>query len=693
MTSIEHQRRLNPNLKDVVKKEILKLLDAAVIYPISHSKWVSPVHVVPKAGGITVFKNDKDELIPTRTITDHRMCIDYRKLNSASRKDHFPLPFIDQMLERLANHPFYCFLDGYSGFFQIPIHPNDQEKTIFSCPYGTFAYRRMLFGLCNAPATFQQAPPKRARAPRSTRLGALVLEKGTKGDAEEGAPPKRAKAPRNSGVGALVIEKTSNKENEGEEDEISSNDEQADPKSRYDRRDRSKTPTEDELLDFLRNGIAWVPTRFVHKMILQELYLDDDVEEMLKHMKVGSLYSAAYPTHKEVSCQFLATLEATFHTSKHTQQGWGEIKFKIEGEVYSMSFKEISEVLDLEDQKNPSLPTLKTAPKEKTIAESMWTLLTGQGKGGQKKEKNGAIRHPTMRYLHRLLNHTLFQRKEVGNVSGDELRFLHQTARHFVSSPQLPSVPDDFYSEFGPQIDIGGWITPLIAYQGIDLGEDGISPTFLDGAYLRKAQFLSGRFKGRCVYSYSRGGKKAELLLPSPQLTSLSTTRDISFDISEEHLLRSHGPLCPVNIPKGDKDASKQNAYEEAHDHIKILQRWNKAQDRTIFKLTNNCKELKRTVKRQAEISARLLKKVADVLARGAVAGCKAEDFDLDALNAPPPQPLIDSSAPQSSKQALRRWRNPYIAPSESGNKSPSLSTTADEDDSEGGASASSHAP
>ncbi|CAA7021430.1 unnamed protein product [Microthlaspi erraticum] len=154
--SIEHQRRLNPNLKEVVKKEILKLLDAGVIYPISDSTWVSPVHCVPKKGGITVVKNEKDEMIPTRTITGHRMCIDYRKLNAATRKDHFPLPFIDQMLERLANHPFYCFLDGYSGFFQIPIHPNDQEKTTFTCPYGTFAYKRMPFGLCNAPATFQR---------------------------------------------------------------------------------------------------------------------------------------------------------------------------------------------------------------------------------------------------------------------------------------------------------------------------------------------------------------------------------------------------------------------------------------------------------------------------------------------------------------------------------------------------------
>ena len=84
------------------------------------------------------------------------MCIDYRKLNAATRKDHFSLPFIDLMLERLANHQYYCFLDGYSGFFKIPIHPDDQKKTTFTCPYGTFAYRRMPFGLCNAPATFQR---------------------------------------------------------------------------------------------------------------------------------------------------------------------------------------------------------------------------------------------------------------------------------------------------------------------------------------------------------------------------------------------------------------------------------------------------------------------------------------------------------------------------------------------------------
>ncbi|CAM8911555.1 unnamed protein product [Rhodiola kirilowii] len=149
-------RRLNPKLNDVVKKEILKLLDAGIIYSVADSKWVSPVHVVPKKGGLTVVRNEQNELIPTRTVTGWRMCIDYRKLNKATLKDHFPLPFIDQMLERLAKHKFFCYLDGYSGFFQIPIHPEDQEKTTFTCPFGTFAYRRMPFGLCNAPATFQR---------------------------------------------------------------------------------------------------------------------------------------------------------------------------------------------------------------------------------------------------------------------------------------------------------------------------------------------------------------------------------------------------------------------------------------------------------------------------------------------------------------------------------------------------------
>ncbi|KAL4352341.1 hypothetical protein GQ457_06G015160 [Hibiscus cannabinus] len=154
--TVDAQRRLNQAMKDVVRKEMLKWLDPGIIYPISDSEWVSPVQCVPKKGGITVISNEKNELIPTRTVTGWRVCMDYRQLNKATRKDHFPLPFIDQMLDRLAEKQFYCFLDGYSGYNQIAIAPEDQSKTTLTFPYGTFAFRRTPFGLCNAPATFQR---------------------------------------------------------------------------------------------------------------------------------------------------------------------------------------------------------------------------------------------------------------------------------------------------------------------------------------------------------------------------------------------------------------------------------------------------------------------------------------------------------------------------------------------------------
>ncbi|RVX11441.1 Retrovirus-related Pol polyprotein from transposon 297 [Vitis vinifera] len=121
------QRRLNPHLQEVVRTEVLKLLQVGIIYPISDSPWVSPTQVVPKKSGITMVQNEKGEEIATCLSSGWRVCIDYKKLNVVTRKDHFPLPFIDQVLERVSDHPFYCFLDG-----------------------------RMPFGLCNAPTTFQR---------------------------------------------------------------------------------------------------------------------------------------------------------------------------------------------------------------------------------------------------------------------------------------------------------------------------------------------------------------------------------------------------------------------------------------------------------------------------------------------------------------------------------------------------------
>ncbi|GJX63303.1 reverse transcriptase domain-containing protein [Tanacetum coccineum] len=153
---VQKQRRLNPNMHEVVKKEIMKLLDTGIIYRIADSPWVSPIHCVPKKGGIIVVTNENDELVPTRTVMGWRVWIDYRKLNEETAKDHFPLPFMDQMLERLAGNKYLYFLNGFYGYFQIPIDPNDQEKTTFTCSFGTYAYRRMPFGIYNAPATFQR---------------------------------------------------------------------------------------------------------------------------------------------------------------------------------------------------------------------------------------------------------------------------------------------------------------------------------------------------------------------------------------------------------------------------------------------------------------------------------------------------------------------------------------------------------
>nr|GEY73885.1 reverse transcriptase domain-containing protein [Tanacetum cinerariifolium] len=144
--AVHHQRRVNPKIHEVIKKEILKLLDARLIYPISHSPW----------GGFTVVENEENELIPTHLVIGWRVFINYRKLNKATRKDHFPIPFMDQMLERLAGNEYYCKELPKSPMKIFPINLKDQEKTTFTCPYGTFAYHRMSFGLCNAPGTFKR---------------------------------------------------------------------------------------------------------------------------------------------------------------------------------------------------------------------------------------------------------------------------------------------------------------------------------------------------------------------------------------------------------------------------------------------------------------------------------------------------------------------------------------------------------
>jgi hypothetical protein len=132
------QRRMNPSLKDIVKEEFQKLLQANVIYPISNSQWVSPLVIVAK-------KNVK-----------WRICVCFRELNKATHRDYFHLPFIHQVLNTLSRKKYLSFLDGFSGYNQIQLAPEDHENTTFTYPWGTYAYRVLPFGLFNAPTTFQR---------------------------------------------------------------------------------------------------------------------------------------------------------------------------------------------------------------------------------------------------------------------------------------------------------------------------------------------------------------------------------------------------------------------------------------------------------------------------------------------------------------------------------------------------------
>nr|GFC34648.1 reverse transcriptase domain-containing protein [Tanacetum cinerariifolium] len=128
---------------DEPPKVELKDLPPHLEYAFLESDNKIPVIIAKELGDekkSALIKNEENELIPTRLVTGWRVCIDYRKLNEATRKDHFPLLFMDQMLERLAGNEYYCFLDGFTKYFQILIDPRDQEKTTFTCPYEMFAY-------------------------------------------------------------------------------------------------------------------------------------------------------------------------------------------------------------------------------------------------------------------------------------------------------------------------------------------------------------------------------------------------------------------------------------------------------------------------------------------------------------------------------------------------------------------------
>ncbi|KAG5383536.1 hypothetical protein IGI04_035006 [Brassica rapa subsp. trilocularis] len=488
-------------------------------------------------------------------------------------------------------------------------------------------------------------------------------------------------------------------------------------------RDREKTPSVEELYDHLKNGVTWTPTRFADLDLLKELGLESDIEAMLGHLKMPKLLTMAYPFYKDVTCQFLSSLVVTYHDTTHVRQGWGKITFKVNGREYNMNFKDIGRVMGFQDLEDHSLPKCENLPTE------LWKLITGN-MHSTGADKNSHIRHPSVRYLHRLLVHAFYPRKQAGNVTEEDMRLLCPAIRPYAQPGVLPLPSTDIYATFGmvsffvgrlehyrdwawyttdsrPKMGIGGMITPLLQFLNVPLGKDAAGPRFIDGTYLRIATYFSGMYGKDYVYHYYLQGKPVEVVLPNRNLTSLEIPGAVSFNIPQEYFLGEHGPLDPIQAASSRRrsvptqpdppvaDTSEHiygppryyfkphdgvlppGALRDAHDHIGRLQRWNKAQDRTIAKLKDKCKALSKTVKKQAKTSAKFMKKVADVLTRGGIAGCSSADFAFANTSNPQPPPPPDALGfPLTAAQLQRKWRNPPTQPSTSGNKSPSLASS-----------------
>ncbi|KAG5388771.1 hypothetical protein IGI04_030312 [Brassica rapa subsp. trilocularis] len=601
-------------------------------------------------------------------------------------------------------------LQGRSRFCRNTTRGNDLGATFPSDTLTSLPNRFSLFLTTHSPFPFIQNKPTGSGTQRTVRQQTLAARKSQEQEkragksvavptheesetesADEQAPTKKAKMSKGKGVAVD--------------------------------RDRAKTPSVEELYDHLKNGVTWAPTRFADLDLLKELGLESDIEAMLGHLKMPKLLTMAYPFYKDVTCQFLSSLVVTYHDTTHVRQGWGKITFKVNGREYNMNFKDIGRVMGFQDLEDHSLPKCENLPTE------LWKLITGN-RHSTGADKNSHIRHPSVRYLHRLLVHAFYPRKQAGNVTEEDMRLLCPAIRPYAQPGVLPLPSTDIYATFGmvsffvgrlehyrdwawyttdlrPKMGIGGMITPLLQFLNVPLGKDAAGPRFIDGTYLRIATYFSGMYGKEYVYHYYLQGKPVEVVLPNRNLTSLEIPGAVSFNIPQEYFLGEHGPLDPIQAASSRRrsvptqpdspvaDTSEHiygppryyfkphdgvlppGALRDAHDHIGRLQRWNKAQDRTIEKLKDKCKALSKTVKKQAKTSAKFMKKVADVLTRGGIAGCSSADFAFANTSNPQPPPPPDALGfPLTAAQLQRKWRNPPTQPSTSGNKSPSLASS-----------------
>ncbi|KAF2539027.1 hypothetical protein F2Q68_00021856 [Brassica cretica] len=278
-----------------------------------------------------------------------------------------------------------------------------------------------------------------------------------------------------------------------------------------------------------------------------------------------------------------------------------------------MNFKDIGRVMGFQDLADYSLPKCENLPTE------LWKLITGN-KHSTGADKNSHIRHPSVRYLHRILVHAFYPRKQAGNVTEEDMRLLCPAIRPYAPPGVLPLPSTDIYATFGmvsffvnplehyrdwawytsdsrPKVGIGGMVTPLLQFLNAPLGKDAAGPKFIDGTYLRIATYFSGMYGKDYVYHYYLKGKPEDFLGEHGSLGPIAPPRKRSVLTRHDEPLREASVLVyrpPHYYFKPHDGVLPPGALCDAHEHIGRLQRWNKAQNMTIENLKDKCKALSR---------------------------------------------------------------------------------------------------
>lgn len=435
-----------------------------------------------------------------------------------------------------------------------------------------------------------------------------------------------------------------------------------------------KKPTYNQLMKRLKN-IPFAPTRYPDHGFLQEVGLIEDVQAIFTNLGLGQFFTMAFPTYEDPTREFLASFKVTYYDASMVKetQDLGYFEFRVGGRLHKMTFAELGAIYGFQPGTE-----LEYYTNTKVLAKNI-----GVGKYNSAQAKNTHISHPGIRYVHKVLAHTLYARRESGTIKTNEMTCLIAGLKPFwggvlnkrpiASSAENVCVASVFVSQMlhyqdwvwtstdkTPVLSMGGLVTPILAAKGVELTTISHEIVRLDPVYLTRTQYLAGRTE-RNFYAYRGNFSEALLdkrvLLPQLDITTLLGTLNYAFNLFPAKLynLAKDGPLIPIKAPRSgrtEEDPTEHSsqpqppspvygsarydfkpydnvisdkALREAHQHIHLLQRFVKWQGRTIKKLVKGMKGLNGRLK--------------NVEAKLSSAGCSN----------PQPDEVVDSVAEQAT--------------------------------------------